>query len=498
MQKIYNLFYFIIIILSINCNTIFAQCTFTSSVPYIQNFAGVSTASPLPQCWSSIGQAATSPSGTGFAYFNNTPSGSNYFFTNGIQLNAGTVYSVSIWYKTDLQGSTNWTSLSLLLSQSQSTTNLTNLVTVSPALSPVWISLSNTFVVNSSGIYYVATRGVSSGACCSYSLVLDDFTIEAPCQLNGNSFSITASSNTIFIGQSVTLTANGNPYTSYTWNTGATGSVIVVSPNSNVNFSALGINTITTCYANTTVNIQVNPIPIPFVFSNNNSICIGQSATLTAVAGSTAALNTFSWSNGTTNYSTVVSPLLTTTYFVIITNSYNCSGTVAQQIIVNPLPTITVIPSSTFICSGDEVSFALSGAKNFTWSSSTSTASGNANPIVKSLEVNELLIITGTDANGCSNTLTLNLNVNACAGLNEKSLEKRLYLFPNPTYNVLNLMGLNNQSSIELIDLKGMLVYSKYTNDNRLTINLEGLANGFYLLRIKSGNEVVEKKIIKD
>lgn len=497
MKKIYKTIYICILFFGLT-TSLKAQCTFTSTVPYFQNFAGVTTVSPLPQCWSILGQAATTPTVTNpYAYFYFTPQGSNYFFTNGIQLNAGVVYSVSLFYKTDLFGNTNWSNLSVLLGTSQSTTGLVTIAsTPGPAVSSGFSPLSNTFVTTTSGIYYVAIKGTSSGSGSAY-LSWDDLAITIPCFLNPTFLNVNSTNTVLCTGQSAVLTASGA--SSYSWNTGATASTISVTPNGNTNYVISGTNNIG-CVATKSISIQVNPSPVASVFSNKNAICAGESATLFAFGGSAATLNTFSWSNGNTTNTTIVSPTITSNYSVTITNSYNCSGSAIQQIIVNPLPTITATPSNTFACVGDEVWITLAGSNSYTWQSSVSLGTVvSANPvIIKQFSSNEILSITGNNVFGCAKTITLNLLVSECAGLNEKSLEKRLYLFPNPTYDVINVIGLNNQSYIELLDLKGMPVFTKSTTDRRLIIDLRGFDNGLYFLRIKSGDETVEKKIIKE
>lgn len=482
-----------------------AQCTFTT-VPYYENFSSISSNNQLPNCWAASNMSATCLTYTSalnqnrvpcspscFASFSNSL-GAHYFYTRGLYLNAGITYSTSLWYLTEYYGYTNWTDLSILYGSAQSSVGLTSIVSSNgPALSPICKSLSGTFSVSTSGVYFVAIRATSNGAAGASYLSWDDFLIDIPCQLNSNNFTVSASSNTICLGQTTTLTAGGNNSTLYSWSNGATGSLTVVSPNANNMYYAIGSNTATSCITTKSITIYVNPTPIVSIFSNSASICSGNTVALLGFGAST-----YSWSTGASTNTILVSPSVATSYTVVGTNSFNCSSSAVQQINVMPSPTITAIPSITFICVSDEVKITLSGADNYLWSSTTSTTSGINNPIIKQFAANENLIITGTNANGCSKTLTLNLNVNGCAGLNEKSLEKRLYLFPNPTVDEINLIGLTNNSTIEMYDLKGALVYTKNTTERRLTIDLRQLDKGLYLMRIQSGNETVEKKIIKD
>jgi hypothetical protein len=66
---------------------------------------------------------------------------------------------------------------------------------------------------------------------------------------------ITASSNTICSGETATLTANGA--STYTWNTGANGSALVVAPTSNTTYSVTGTN-VDNCSATTNIVLNVS------------------------------------------------------------------------------------------------------------------------------------------------------------------------------------------------------------------------------------------------
>lgn len=114
-------------------------------------------------------------------------------------------------------------------------------------------------------------------------------------------------------------------------------------------------------YAVDSVTITVNPTPSITITSTADTICSGNSVTLTASGASS-----YLWSpGGQTTSSIVVSPTTTTSYNVNGTTG-SCIGNDFRTIVVNNLPTIanaTYTPS-TNICVGTTVIFDGTGSTN--------------------------------------------------------------------------------------------------------------------------------------
>jgi gliding motility-associated-like protein len=113
-----------------------------------------------------------------------------------------------------------------------------------------------------------------------------------------------------------------------------------------------------------TVNVVMPQTPTLSI--NQASICAGQqTATLTAggAAGYTwtpsTGLNT--GSSGTV----IANPTVTTTYTIVGANG-NCRDMTTTQVVVNPLPVMTV--NSATICSGASITLSASGASTYSWS----------------------------------------------------------------------------------------------------------------------------------
>ena len=131
----------------------------------------------------------------------------------------------------------------------------------------------------------------------------------------------------------------------------------------------------------------------PSVTATSDTICEGNSATLTASGAST-----YLWtSSGSTANPYSVSPNSTSTYTVIGINTFNCSDTATAVVTVNPGPTITV--NSPGICIGDTATLTASGASTYLWSNAATN-----NPTMVTPIVTTTYTVTGTDINNCVGT----------------------------------------------------------------------------------------------
>jgi hypothetical protein len=134
--------------------------------------------------------------------------------------------------------------------------------------------------------------------------------------------------------------------------------------------------------------------------AGTNSICAGQSATLTASGN----VSTYTWTSGPSTASLAVNPLVTTTYSVIGTNSSGCLSNMATKTIsVTSNPTVTV--NNGTICSGNSFSIIPGGASTYT----IQGGSTNVSPLTTTG-----FTVVGTATNGCvsANTATSTVTVN--------------------------------------------------------------------------------------
>jgi hypothetical protein len=76
-----------------------------------------------------------------------------------------------------------------------------------------------------------------------------------------------------------------------------------------------------------------------------------------------------------------------------------------------------------------------------------------------------------------------------------KTPDTSFALFPNPTTGAIYFIGQDRSCAIEIFDISGRLV-KKLATETSQQIDLSGLDNGIYLVRIDDGERQISQKII--
>lgn len=144
------------------------------------------------------------------------------------------------------------------------------------------------------------------------------------------------------------------------------------------------------------------------VAGTSTSICRGESVTLTSSGG----LN-YSWtpSTGLSSVSTATvtaSPVVTTTYTSIVSNTSSCLDSAYVVITVNNLPTLN-ISGDTTVCNGIATTLTASGANTYTWFPSPGLSNTTGTSISIMVTSGTTYTVTGIDGNGCKDTSTVNI-----------------------------------------------------------------------------------------
>ncbi len=207
---------------------------------------------------------------------------------------------------------------------------------------------------------------------------------------------VSVSNSTICAGSTATLVATGA--NTYLWNTGATGTNLVVTPSTTTIYSVTGTSNFG-CVK--TVTASVNVSSAPTIAVNSTSVCMGSSVVLSA-----SGVNTYTWSTGANTPTISVSPTANTVYTV---NGHlsGCStlGSNTVSVTVVSIPTITI--NSPTLCSGNTAILVASGASSYVWNTGALSPSISITP---SITTNYSVV--GTMA-GCSNSQSVNIVVNA-------------------------------------------------------------------------------------
>lgn len=243
---------------------------------------------------------------------------------------------------------------------------------------------SQTITVNSPGIYYVT---VSDGYCSAVDSINITEDTHTTITMDKNKY--------ICFGDSATIIANSTG--NFLWSNGDTTSTIIVSPPNTTQYILSVTNGYCTDTASATV--FVNPLPNANA-GNNQSVCQGDTVTLSASGSSN-----YLWNTGDSTSSITVYPNTTTTYYVTVSDTLNCSSVDSVTVTINQIPNATT-SNDTTICQGDNINIFASGGNNYLWSNGQTSDTINVSP--SSSTFYSVTISNG----GCGITDTININVN--------------------------------------------------------------------------------------
>lgn len=297
---------------------------------------------------------------------------------------------------------------------------------------------------------------------------------------------ISASGATTFCaGGSVDLTSSYG--TGNSWSTTETSSTISVSTSTTVSVTYTDGSGCSSTSA--PIVITVNPLPAaPIITAGGaTTFCEGGSVDLTSSQGTGNV-----WSNSATTQT--IAATLDGNYSVTFTDGNGCSATSSPTTVtVNPLPTVTQTPFS-LVCDYD-AAFTLTGATPSGGTYSGTGVSGSIfDPGVAGIGIHPITY-DYTDANGCSNSVTEDMEVDACSSV-EEFISEHVNVYPNPTSTELNI-ELEGEFSITLFDSRGRLVYQG-TGTDLLTLSTESYEAGIYLIQLKTEEYNVTVRVVKN
>jgi hypothetical protein len=226
--------------------------------------------------------------------------------------------------------------------------------------------------------------------------------IQAPIVLT-TTYSVTGTDQTVCNdGSTVTLTGTGA--VSYTWDNGVVDGVSFTPIQAPIvlttTYSVTGTDG-NGCSNTDQVDVIVNKLPI--VLAGNDQTICNDGTTLT-LTGSGAS--TYAWDNGVTDGVSFIPPIGTTYYTVTGTDGNGCSNTSQVGVTVNSLPVVSAGTDQTVCNDGTTATITGSGATTYVWDNGVTDGIS----FTPSLGTTTFTV-TGTDANGCSNTDEVDVTV---------------------------------------------------------------------------------------
>lgn len=201
-------------------------------------------------------------------------------------------------------------------------------------------------------------------------------------------------------------------------------------------------------------------------------------------------------------------PFTTTTDTVYVTQTVNgCTSTPRAVVItVNALPNVSITGLNPQYAVTDPA-FALTASPSGGSFSGPGVTGNQFDPAMAGIGGPYVITYTYTDpVTGCVNTDTAQVTVNVATGISVTPSGNAVSVYPNPAGEqmVVHLvLGAQQDVNIELYDVTGQIVMSRSIGsvnagitDVTLNRNEQDIAAGAYWLRVQTGTEVVQIKVL--
>ena len=166
--------------------------------------------------------------------------------------------------------------------------------------------------------------------------------------------------------------------------------------------------------------IVPSPIGNATLVASNDTICAGQTATITPTTNTT--LGTFEFfANLSATVPLFTGPSFTTpnlftskTYYVRVKVGSCYSDKIPVTITVSPSMTLTIASSTPTACAGTPFTLTASGTyASYTWQPASALFSNTGNPVTATISAPTLFTVTATNSFGCTRNATINVGVTA-------------------------------------------------------------------------------------
>ena len=444
--------------------TFHTNCEAITTFPYYEDFEHNGD---MPDCWNQeyvVGSTdwtahsgnfttgSTAHSGAYNAYFyfnNNTDPNTTKLISPIFDLTSMTTPALTYWYSQQ-----NWGNDQDYLSvyYRTSTSSEWQLLVEYPAAVPNW-TMDSILLPNPSATYQIAFEGL---AAYGYGITLDDITIEdvyVPVLIDPTVTTIAATNVT-----ETTATLNGT----------------ITNPD-NVTISAKGFNwKLASATSYTTVNVTEDNLTY-------NLTGLTPNTEYTYMAFITFDSTTVFGEEMTfTTLEEVIEPCDVPTGLIVTSTTHE-----SISISWNPNPNVSSWTIK-YQPQGGSINTVTATTNNFT---------------ITGLEpqTSYYIQLQANCSSGQTSDWSITVTGTTDVGIDEHLL-KHVSLYPNPANDVINVeCTMNNVhiEALEVFDVYGKLINTVDVIDNPTRINVSGLANGMYFVRVTTGEGVVTKSFIK-
>jgi Secretion system C-terminal sorting domain len=254
------------------------------------------------------------------------------------------------------------------------------------------------------------------------------------------------------------------------------------------------------CSDTSSINLNFHQNPITTGLSGI-SICEPGTANLVASVTADPVVNgTLSYFEGN-QFNPVSSPSAvnqTGEYYIIERSGFGCADTFHISVNILSKPDLQTT-SSAYICNGQSVDLSslfmdltnLAGTTTYHKQIVTAASCSNITSDPSTY------FVIKTTAQGCSDTTSLDVIYTSCTSILSNSLAG-ITVYPNPVLHSLIITAEKSiPLSIEIFDLKGVLVFSSQT-DSTEKVDFSGFLPGLYMVHVFSGNYSNTYSIVKN
>jgi hypothetical protein len=175
-------------------------------------------------------------------------------------------------------------------------------------------------------------------------------------------------------------------------------------------------------------------------------------------------------------------------------NVDGCDSVVTTNLVVNPLPSVTILSDSACVQDG---LLPLNGTPAGGTFSGTAVSGANFSPATAGVGTH-VISYTYADGNGCANSANGTVVVQDCAALGELALEG-VRVFPNPVNDFLYIELPQDyaRAQIQVYDASGKVVLSENIQTGLATIETAGLSEGMYVVEVTVNDKSNTYKLVK-
>jgi hypothetical protein len=231
-------------------------------------------------------------------------------------------------------------------------------------------------------------------------------------------------------------------------------------------------------------------INTPTSVSTSTGTCAGQMHNL--IVGSNAS--NIMWQGGQTSFTASFGPTVTTVYsYTVFTGACSSTGTATMTVCAAP-------PTPTFTQLGNILTSSSAGG--YQWYFNGGPIPGATTQTLDISVLGDGFYSVWAD-NGCGCQVSSTVIYLTVTNISPVSVFSGIQIFPNPAYDLLNIAfkaALEKEMSYSIVNSLGQTIKTgkiRSGTTDKISLDLEGMANGLYTLNLYSASASIKYKFLK-